>query len=297
MIFEVNEVLDKFTKSEDVNGIAKRNRHPDSISYCYLKIDRNNRYITGYTPGYYNEADEAALMEERELLDKIANIRFDFNDIDDPFLSLLKIERALPENKKPILNTDEPLDLFKFRAAVANGYIAPRKEDVGIGRFSNTTYYFQSQEIVNKTKKDTSRLRLKAGSILDKNESTRAWLVIQCFLHGMNVKPSYKDDTLFAYLAKIVEDAKTVTDLEEVIRQFSRPNQEIESIFVAKKSVDIEIVKFDSISREYVFTSDKIEGVTSLGETVKDVEQYLRNTKKGQVFSEIRKAVYSKFEI
>ena len=55
MIFEVKEVLTKQTIAEDVNKKAKRNRHPDVVSSCYLKLDSLNRWITGYTPGYYDE--------------------------------------------------------------------------------------------------------------------------------------------------------------------------------------------------------------------------------------------------
>lgn len=297
MIFEVKEVLTKFTRSEDVNKKAIRNSHPESTDFCYLKLDRNKRWVTGYTPGYYDSEHEEAIQEEIRDLKEVANISFDVNDEDDPYLSLLKIERALPGNRMPLYNTDDAHDLFKFRAAIANGYIAPRKEDVGVGKFFNTTYYFQSQNIENKKSKDKMRLRASAFGTLAKNEKERAWLVIQCFLNGMNVKSTFSNETLYTFLGNNIENADSEKELEQLIKTFNRKNQEIESVFVAKKAIDLDIVTMDQLTREFVYVEPKSNISTVLGSTIVDVEKYLSNPKKNTVYADIRKAVYKAYDI
>lgn len=297
MIFEVKEVLDKYTKSEDVNNKAIRNSHPESINYCYLKMDKNKRWVTGYTEGYYDSRYEEALQEERKALEKASNIRFDENDENDPYLSLLKIERSLPGNIMPLYDTDDPHWLFKYRAAIANGYIAPRKEDVGVGKFHNTSFYFESHSVETNKAADMVNMKIKAYSILHKNEKERAWLVIQCFLNGMLVKSTFTNKTLYSFLGQTVEGCKNVKELEQVIKTFDRKNQDIESVFVAKKATDLEIVTFDNITREFIYTDPKSNIATSLGRTVVDVEKYLSNTKKNTIYAEIRQLVYAAFEI
>lgn len=297
MIVEVREILSEYTKKQDVEKKFIRNRHPSAMSYRYLKKAKSGQWITGYTPGFYPEENEEGLQDEKQQLKELGGIEFNVNDPNDAFLSLLKIELALPENRMPIYDMSEPLDIFKVRTAIAAGYIAPKKEEVGVGKFANTTYYFQAKELEDKKVKEISKIRLTAGAILSKNENERAWLIIQCFLSGWVVKPNYENDTLFSYLAKKLEDCKTARDAQELLEQFKRKNQEIESIFVAKKAQDLDVIKYDSITKEYIYTEVKGGGVTSLGTSTKEVETYLNNPNKGPVYAQVRKEVYSKFNI
>lgn len=298
MIFEVKEVLTKQTMSEDVNKKAKRNRHPDVVSSCYLKLDSLGRWITGYTPGYYDETVKDLIEEEREYLAQNANIKFDYNNIEDPFLSLFKVDRLLPGNKFPSYNADSPLGLFTIRAAIANGFIADKKENVGIGKFAFTTFYFESKENEVKKDKAIARLKLEVGKYLISNEDTRAWLIIQCFLHGMIVKETYSNETLYGFLADKLEAAKTSKDLEEMLKQFKRKAAEIESAFIAKQAIELKIVNWDALSLSYIYTNAALsDGSTMLGTNIKEVENYLNQKNKQEAYGHIRKDIYARYKI
>jgi hypothetical protein len=296
MIFQVKQLLDKYTKSEDYNNIAVRNLHPEAVSFCYLKLDKTNRWVTGYTPGYYEKEYEESLMEEKEALANVGLV-FDVTNQDDPFLSLLKIDRALPNNKMPIYDVADPIDLFKFRTAIASGFIAPKKEDVGVGLYSNTNYYFVSEIVENKKENNISKLRVNVSNILSKNENERAWLVIQCFLHKFVVKANMENETLFSFLAKVIESASTIADLEEIQRVFKKKHQDIESTFVAKKALELDLLKFDHITREYVYQEDADSPASAVGATIQDVENYLTSKNKNSVYGSIRKQVYKTYKI
>ena len=113
----------------------------------------------------------------------------------------------------------------------------------------------------------------------------------------MVVKFNFSNETLFNFLAKELEACKTTKEVDALLKQFKRKNQEIESVFVSRKAVDLEIVRYDSVIKEYVYSSPKLEGITSFGNSTKDIETYLNNPNKGQVYAEIRQEVYKKFDI
>jgi hypothetical protein len=297
MIFSVKQVLNQYTLSEDYLKIAKRNLHPEAVSFCYLKLDKTNRWVTGYTKGYYDDNYETEILEEKQSLETQAGLKFDVSNVDDPFLSLLKIDRALPNNRMPIYDVDDPIDLFKYRTAIASGFIAPRKEDVGVGIYTNTNYYFESEIVENKKENNISKLRVNVSNILSKNENERAWLVIQCFLHKFVVKANMENETLFAFLAKIIENSKTIPELQEVERVFKKKHQDIESNFIAKKALELNLITFDSITRDYIYQESPDDPSSSLGNSIQDVEAYLTNAKKNPVYAGIRKKVYNIYKI
>lgn len=295
MIIEVKETIHPFLLEGDPNRKLTRNRHPDSISYKYLKKDRSGQWITGYTPGFYDEEDEDALKEELEFFKKSRNKKFDLLDPNDPFLSLFKVHLSLPDNKLPVYDDQDPEDLFTIRTAIALGYIAPKKDMIGVGKYIDTTYYFEAREIEVKKNKEIGKLRIAVGSILSKYEESRAWLIVQAFLLKMNVLPTTENDTLFSYIVKHIEEAKTTKELEALKKQFSRSNAETEIVFIVKKSTELKQLKYNDMTLEYILESES--GATSLGKTIPDVEAFLANPVNRNVYVELRKLIYAKYKI
>jgi hypothetical protein len=293
MIYYVKNKLTRETQSTDINKIATRNAYMSSIGFDFLRKYPNGKWVTGYVPLDENNPteEEKLLLEEKRELEKILMKSLDENDSDNEFLLTFQIPKYNPDGSLPVFDSDNPLDLFTIRAALANGSIAPNKEEVGKGVFAKTLFYFESKEKETGKKKLMNQLRNKAGAILEKYADMREWLLCMAFKLGISIKPTHENDTLYNAITEKKESLGTEDTLQDFIKKLSTPINELEKVFIVKQGISEKVVKYDKDGLEYTFTGVRV------GKTVEDSITFFTSEQGDELYNNLKQKVYKIYNV
>ena len=293
MIYEVKNKLSKETIVSDIHKVATRNAYMSSTGFDFLRKYQNNEWITGYNVVDKNNPTETEklLLEEKAELEKYLMKSLDETNPDNEFLLGFTIQKYNSDGTLPVYDDSVPKDLFTIRAALAGGSIAPNLESVGKGLYSKTMFYFESKEIETSKKKVMNQLKNKAGYLLEKNSSVREWLLCMEFKLGINVKPTYENDTLYNAISDKKDSLTTEKSYNEFIKTLSTPIKDIDNLFVCKQGIAEKVIKYDKTSGEYLFES------LSVGKTIDDVILFFEKDVNSELFNSLRKKVYKTFNV
>ena len=210
---------------------------------------------------------------------------------DNEFLLTFKIQKYNSDGTLPVLNDEDPMDLFTIRAALANGSIAPNRESAGQGLYSKTLFYFDSIERETSKKKTMNQLRNKAGAILEKYSEMREWLICMAFRLGINIKPTHENDTIYNAITEKKESLGKEDDLKEFITKLNTPVSSIEKNFVVKQGVSEKFIKYDKDSGEYTYN-----GVNT-GRTLEDSIKFFSDDLGEELFLNLKLKVYKLYNV
>ena len=293
MIYQVKNKLTRETIATDVNKVAERNAYMSSTGFDFLRKYPNGNWVTGYNvDDALNPTEtEKLLLQEKEELEKVLMKSLDETNNDNEFLLTFKIQKYNSDGTLPVLNDEDPMDLFTIRAALANGSIAPNRESAGQGLYSKTLFYFDSIERETSKKKTMNQLRNKAGAILEKYSEMREWLICMAFRLGINIKPTHENDTIYNAITEKKESLGKEDDLKEFITKLNTPVSSIEKNFVVKQGVSEKFIKYDKDSGEYTYN-----GVNT-GRTLEDSIKFFSDDLGEELFLNLKLKVYKLYNV
>lgn len=293
MVYEVKNKLTKETVLTDVNKVATRNAYMSSMGFDFLRKQPNGNWVTGYNivdPNNLTDL-EKLLLEEKKELERVLMKSLDETNHDNEFLLEFRIPKYNSDGTLPVFDESNPMDLFTIRAALANGSIAPNKESAGQGDYGKTLFYFDSKEKETTKKKTMNQLRNKAGSILEKYQDVREWLLCTGFKLGLSVKPTFENDTLYNIINEKKESLAKEEDLKEYIAKLNTPISAIEKNFVVKQAVSEKMIKYSKEDSEYTYTGVR------LGRTLDECIEFFQQETGEELFIGLKLKVYKLYNV
>lgn len=293
MLYYVKNKLTRDTLATDVNKVASRNAYMSSMGFDFLRKYPNGKWVTGYVVSDTDNLseEEVLLLQEKKELEAVLMKSLDENDPDNEFLLTFRIPKYDSDGSLPVLDSDNPMDLFTIRAALANGSIAPNREAAGQGLFAKTLFYFESKEKETGKKRVMNQLRNKAGAIIEKYADVREWLLCIAFKIGITIKPTFENDTLYNAITEKKESIGTEADLKEFIGKLNSPISDIEKTFIVKQGISEKFVKYDKDSMEYNFTGVRV------GKSIDEAITFFKSEQGEELFNSLKLKVYKLYNV
>ena len=274
MLYHVKNKLTRETLTTDVNKVATRNAYMSSTGFDFLRKYPNGKWVTGYVVESAKPTEqEKLLLEEKKELEKVLMKSLNESDPDNEFLLTFRIPKYNSDGTLPVFDSDNPLELFTIRAALANGSIAPNRESVGQGAYSKTLFYFESKEKEVSKKRVLNQLRNKAGAIIEKYANVREWLICMSYKLSIGTKPHFENDTYYNLISERLESLKSEESLNEFIVALNSPISTIENSFVVKQAINEKILKYNVADAEYMFEGVKVGGSIEKSQAFFSAEQ------------------------
>ena len=280
-----------------------------------LEINGISRYVTGlneFAPEVVELPEDEREAKAKEIRKKVAQLeKLLAANIIDPnskdFWNNVKLLR--PDNDKlwskiilrvgnqPVYlePNKDPYDLIKLCAIEAGGFalVAPNLEDAR-NRVVPPKFYLDKTEDTAATNTEISKLRNKAGSILEdlygKNINKLFYILKVVDSDSAQYKKSTPNDVLY-------QNADRYISGESVDKNKKRTAQH----FIDVSSLDMEVLKIRAIVKDamyYKFLATKSDGFiyvmssgTMLGRTLADVVEYLRNPMNEDVLKDLMERV------
>jgi hypothetical protein len=174
------------------------------------------------------------------------------------------------------LNRQNPYDVIKYHALIANGYVAPNRQLASLPRYKFAKYFFLMEDIVADEEVSTIKRRDKArtGLLALEDDKDRLVLIGQ-YLEGGKYKDSMKPSTLYKNLSDYINDTQNPQKLEEFIKVIKMPVEDVKYKVTVDTAIRKKIIRFKD--GYYYF------GATNLGRNAVDV---LKNLKLPEFSSE-----------
>lgn len=299
----IEQRLTDFVRQMDVDKTVNRNVHPMASQSVTLKKDRNTeKYITGYEVPFGTTKEAILkdknhklyeLMVERDRIEQALGIQLEGGD-ENGFLAFFRyyLSKKLDANTvaKQSLVLENPKDLFTYRALIANGLVAPSKEDLNSKEFFGRDYYFSEpfKEVSNK--KANALLRGKLYNKLLKFSENKAWLY--CVNHKLKLPsaPGLSEDNLYTQLDEFIGKQIEKKNLEKIQAVFDTIPTELLYDFVIEQGLQYKII-ITGQNGVFVFRG------TPIADTAAEVTKILKSETANKLFTDIREEVEKRFGI
>ncbi len=191
---------------------------------------------------------------------------------------------SLSADQDTVLNSDNPYDVLKYHALVANGYVAPSKAEASHPQYLSAKYYCHVDEVEEEKNNSNRKLTDKARASLYSIEQNKELLfLIGTYLEGARYKKNMKPDTLYGMLADYIEDKKNLDNPETFLKAISLPVEDLQYKVTVETAIRKKIVKFKE--------GQYYRGGVNLGRTVLDVLENLKTPEFANEFIQIHTEV------
>lgn len=244
-----------------------RSRFPGTSEAMQVAQTPDGRFLTGLTP-------ELA----KNLGEKINE------DLSPTSKFWERFIMSLSSDQDKVLNANSVYDIITYHALIANGYVAPSKEESSHPQYLSAKYYCHVDEV--ETDKNISNRKLidKAKSSLYSIEQNKDLLfLIGSYLEGSRYKKNMKSDTLYGMLADYIEDKRNTDNPETFLKAFNLSVEDLTYKVTVETAIRKKIIKF----REGQY----YRGGVNLGRTVIEVLENLNTPEFANEFIQIHAEV------
>lgn len=267
------EIRQKADRYSELIGLNKYNR--SRLPGCVEKLqvaEYNGRYITGIDENGYEVNKITDSESRKKTKEEVKNLREYLEGLVNEDLSGTSkfwedFAIVIPSDNSLTLNRNNPYDIIKYYALVANRYVAPSKRDASKPEFLNTKYYAFFEDVEKAEEVSVRKLRDKAKSKLIDIENDKDMMVlIGQYLEGFRYRKELKPDTLYEMLSIYIEN-KDLKNAERFLKAMLKPIEELRFKVNVDRAIKKKLVKF----RDGFY----YRGGTNLGKSIDDVYKNL----------------------
>lgn len=191
---------------------------------------------------------------------------------------------SLGSDQDKVLMADRPYDVLQYHALIANGYVAPSKEEASHPQYLSAKYYCHIDEVEEDKTISNRKLIDKAKASLFSIEQNKDLLfLIGTYLEGARFKKNMKSDTLYGMLSDYIEDKKNLDNPQLFLKAFNTPVEDLQFKVTVEVAIRKKIIKFKE--------GQYYRGGVNLGRTVLDVIQNLNTPEFANEFIQIHEEV------
>lgn len=205
-----------------------RSRFPGTTEAMQVAQYPDGRFITGLT-------------EELEVsLGKMLN-----EDLSKTSKFWERFVMSLSSDQDKTLLAERPYDVLQYHALIANGYVAPSKEEASHPQYLSAKYYCHIDEVEEDKTISNRKLIDKAKAALFSIEQNKDLLyLIGTYLEGARFKKNMKADTLYGMLSDYIEDKKNTDNPEIFLKAFNTPVEDLQFKVTVETAIRKKIIKF-----------------------------------------------------
>lgn len=251
----IKSKLTPATKSMDYKNVNVKNAHPYAQQSVFLKKFKNsNQWITGYNVGF-GESEEAiikdkkhpkhSLMLEKKMIEDVLKVSLE-PDSDNEYLLNFKVTLADRGVEHIKLNLSNPVDMLKYRALIANGYVAPSIEESYNTDYRNCLYYFTEPEKQLSNKKNTLKLRNKISGKIAEHEDDKLWLLGIASMLGLNYHTTASADNIYILIDEYKKGLDTSLGLEKMVETLFTLKEDVINKFIINSGLKFMFIKYDN---------------------------------------------------
>jgi hypothetical protein len=184
------------------------------------------------------------LSEERAILRKQLE-QYTKKDLSSssPFWRTFAIE--INPDGKQVLSRQNPYDIIKYHALIANGYVAPSEKAASSPRYKFAKYYFFIEDVEADEQVSTLKKRDRARSELYKLDGDKDKLVlIGQYLEGGKYKETMKPSTLYKNLSDYINNSQYPENVDEFLRVVKAPVEDIKYKVTVDTAIRKKIIRF-----------------------------------------------------
>lgn len=191
---------------------------------------------------------------------------------------------SLGSDQDKVLMADRPYDVLQYHALIANGYVAPSKEEASHPQYLSAKYYCHIDEVEEDKTISNRKLIDKAKASLFSIEQNKDLLfLIGTYLEGARFKKNMKSDTLYGMLSDYIEDKKNLDNPQLFLKAFNMPMEDLQFKVTVETAIRKKIIKFKE--------GQYYRGGVNLGRTILDVIQNLNTPEFANEFIQIHEEV------
>lgn len=269
-----------------------RSRFPNcSDVYCPALLP-DGRYVTGLDP---EGLDILTISDPDERDAKIAEAEALVSDLSKKLRKDLSPTSSFWDNFQIKINTNNdlvlskinPLDVIKYHVLVANGYVAPSKEQAGDTRYLNASYYCHIDEVEATKNVSNRKLIDKAKGELTKLADNKEMLyIIGCYLEGTRYKKTMSANTLYLMLSDFIEDRKNPENIQAFLNATKLSVEDLQYKVTVETAIRKKIIKYKD--------GQYYRGGVNLGKNALEVFNNLKNPDFANEFIQIHEEVNSR---
>lgn len=293
----------EWVKKMDMKNLSQRNAHPYAQQTFRLKKDRySEKFITGFEIPADETVDTILLdpnhsyykiAKDRKFIESSLNVKLD-GDKDNDFLLNYSIcltpvtNPNVADTGKVKLDLGRPVDLFAYRALVANGIVAPSKERLDDFDYLKTNFYFSDPIEAQSKRKEVAKIKNQIAARITKYENNPVWLFAVSDKLNLPASPGLTEDTLYSQLSDFKDNLKTSIDIEKAWDVFNTDPKDLVSDFVISAGIKYSVIKRDG-EGNYVYD------MITLGRDKNQTEKFLNLVSNNNLYFEIKEAIFAKF--
>lgn len=298
MLVVLKQKLSPFVAQMVGEAGAPRNAHPYSKQSVALKKNvTTGKYITGYEQSFKDGWEEILknkkgpnyeLIKERVRIESELGVSLDGISSNE-FLQKIRINLCLPNVSQIIMDLRKPLDLFYYRALIANGIVAPDQASLNRVEYLNKTYYFTMPSQESDNKQFIAKVRNKIGGRLSDNEDNKLWLLAISQLLNLPIGTDLSEKSLYVYIDNYKNKLNSLSDAKKVLEIIERNSLDLIHSFIVTAAV-----KFGSLHRDK--NAVTFEG-QNIGSTMEEAISNLTTEEYEEVFVAIKEKILRRYGI
>lgn len=236
-------------------GLNKHNRSkmPGTADHLQVAQGEDGRYITGidedaYEVNMIEDPERKAevrkqIKELRESLEKQLGGR----DLSGTSTFWETFIMNISSDGDLTLSRHRPMDVIKYHALIANGYVAPDFESSSHPAFLSCKYYCHIEEKVNAAETSTQKIRHKATSeLLRISEVPEKMALIGQYLEGDKYKFGMSPDTLYAMLSQFIANPNEPDNLGKFLKAVEMPVEDMQYKVTIDRAIKKKVIKYNS---------------------------------------------------
>lgn len=242
---------------DDTNATAsglhkyKRSRFPSCADTFQPALMEDGRYITGIDPSgvdlsLIKDPDlREEQIKEREQISQTLKRTLPNSDFSPTSTFWESFFVKISTDQDLILNRLNPYDVLKYHLLVSNGYVAPSLDDVGNPFYRDAKYYCHVEEVEEREKISTQKLRDRAkGELVKIMEDKDRMLLIGKFLEGTKYKDRMLPDTLYGNLSDFIENRANPENVEKFIKAMKMSVEDLQYKVTVDTAIRKHIIRF-----------------------------------------------------
>jgi hypothetical protein len=277
---------------------APRNAHPYSRQSVALKKNKlTGKYITGYEASFKEGWEEILakkkgenydIIRERVRIEEELGVSLNGNS-DNTFLQKTRINLCLPNIAELILDLRQPLNLFHYRALIANGIVAPDEASLNKVGYMNKTYYFTVPSQEADAKKQIAKVKNKIGGKLADNEDNKLWLLAVSQLLTLPIGTDLSTSSLYISIDNYKNSITSAADAKKVDAVMEKLPKDLMNAFIVNAAT-----KFGLLIRDKNSVSFNGEMIAT---TMDEAIHKLQTEEYTEVFVTLRDKVLNRYGI
>lgn len=206
-----------------------------------------------------------------------------------PFWNKLRIDFDFRGNIVGVWNIEDPITYLKYKAAIANGFLAPSEEDIkNTEKYKDAIFYVYDASGLMEKKIKLAELKDEVTTLIFKLKGEKEKLLYILHAIGDKPDPKHSDSALYTLLSERKESYVKREQYENLLNVLQTPIIELQAAFILDKAISMGIVKYDKQEGCYYYGADKLKN------TIMASKEYLLKEEKESLLFKLSEEVWER---